>query len=135
MGHSFIEYKNQIVRLHDFNVWVIRHFLLGASNDKEFSEFVENIEWVGPGVFLGTKLHEFVKDDKSRLAVLVSALEGAMDLIKSFGEFVPLSYLEKNINQELSYFMTDQPTDMYVQDVKNILSVISNVESIKRNDA
>lgn len=129
MGHEYVEYKNQSVRLHDLNIWMLRHFLLEASENEQLSTFVENIEWLGPGVFTGTALHDFVKDDKAKLDVLILALEKAKNLIESFGEFIPLSYLEENVNLKSSYFTAKQPSNEYSQSIESILNAIKKVEN------
>ena len=129
MGHDFIEYKGQNIRLNDFNIWMLRHFLLCVSNDKQLSTFVENIEWLGPGIFTGTEFHKFVEGDSSKLVVLISTLKDAREIIKSFGEFIPLEYLEQNVNVKTSYFTADQPVGEYVQNIESILSAISEADN------
>ena len=130
MGHDFIEYKNQYVRLNDFNIWMLRHFLLRASNDDEMSKFIESIEWLCPGVFSGTELHNFVSDDKTKLTILISTLKEARRLVEAFGEYIPLDYLEKNVNLKSSYFTAKQPTSEYVQNIESILCAITEAEEV-----
>ena len=129
MGHDFIEYKEQNVRLHDFNIWMLRHFLIRASHDEDFIKFIENIEWLGPGVFSGTELYEYVGNNKNRLKILLSSLNEAKKLIKSFGDYIPLEYLEKNVNLKSSYFTTKQPVAEYVQNIESIIEAIEVAEN------
>ena len=125
MGHDFVKYKDRHVRLHDFEIWMTRHFLIKTSQNKEFSVFIENIEWLGPGVFVGTELHSYVNDDQEKYKILISSLANAKKAMLKFGDYIPLEYLEKNVNLNSSYFTKKQPVIRYVQAVDSIISAVT----------
>ena len=125
MGSDYIEYKDKNVRLHDLNIWMLRHFLIRATKEKELSHFFEEIEWVGPGVFTGIELHKYVKDNKEKLNKLISSLYEAKKLIEDFGNYIPLEYLEKNVNLKSRYFTSKQAVKEYVRNIESLIVVLS----------
>jgi len=129
MGHEYITYKEAHVQLNDFDIWLLRHFLLQSSSDADFIAFANNIEWVGPGVFLGTDFYEFVAGNKEKIEVLITALENAKIRLASFGSKIPLHYLEKNVNLKGAYFKTEQSVAKHSENINKIISCIRNVEN------
>ena len=129
MGHEYITYKEAYVQLNDFDIWLLRHFLLQSSSDAEFIAFANNIEWVGPGVFLGTDFYKFVAGNKEKVEVLVAALESAKKRLASFGSNISLHYLEKNVTLKGAYFKTEQSVVKHSENIDKIISCIRNVEN------
>lgn len=129
MGHDYLEYKDKNIRLNDFNIWMLRHFLIKASKDKELCDFFTKIEWHGPGVFSGTELHEFTKCNKTKVNELISTLTEAKKLIENFGDFIPLTYLQENVNLKSSYFTSQQSVKEYSENIDSLLAVIMEAEN------
>lgn len=129
MGHEYIIYKNEHVHLHDFDICLLRHFLLQSSSDAEFIAFASKIERLGPGVFLGTDLYKYVGENKEKVEVLISALEGAKKRLASFGSNIPLEYLEKNVNVQYAYFTTEEPVSKHCRNIDRIISCIRDAEN------
>ena len=129
MGHEYITYKEAHVQLNDFDIWLLRHFLLQSSSNAEFIAFVNKIEWVGPGVFLGTDFYEFVAGSKEKMEVLITALENAKNRLASFGCKIPLHYLKENVNTKGAYFKTEQSVVVHSENIDKIISRIRSVEN------
>jgi len=129
MGHEYLTYKDAQVHLNDFDIWLLRHFLLQSSSDAEFIAFANKIEWLGPGVFQGTDLYEYVRGNKEKVKVLVSALEVAKNRLASFGNTIPHHYLDKHVKLKGAYFTTEQSVIKHSENIDRILSCIKNVEN------
>jgi len=79
-------------------------------------------------VLPGTELHNYAGDDKVKLKVLISALENAKKRLAGFGEFIPVSYLEKSVNLKGAHLMSRQPVDKHTGNIDKIIGCIRNVE-------
>ena len=129
MGHEYITYKSEHVLLDDFDLWMLRHFLLQSSSDPQFVAFVNNIEWVGPGVYLGTNLYDYTEDIDVRIGILISALENSKKRLASFGDTIPLDYLENNVNLERAYCKAEQPVQKHCENIVKIIHCNTNSQN------
>lgn len=114
MGHDFIEYEGRFEHFNDMGIWVLRHFLieearsmyLSDQDDKaiqDLCQYFERWDWLGPGVWLGLNLSEFVSGQEKRRALLEDVLDRAARRIEGFGEAIPLEYLKSHVDTPVAY--------------------------------
>ncbi len=131
MGHDFIEYEGRFEHFNDMGIWVLRHFLieearsmyLSDQDDKaiqDLCQYFERWDWLGPGVWLGLNLSEFVSGQEKRRALLEDVLDRAARRIEGFGEAIPLEYLKSHVDTPVAYHTGAEPTDRLVQQIKRI---------------
>ena len=137
MGHDFIDYGDRFVRLSDWDIWTLRHFFQHVAEevspaDLETDEativlllsFLENWNWLGPGVITGTNLSDFVKDHLERANVLLSLFERTIDYLQQFGEVIPLEYLERHVNSPDAYYTVEQPACRFIKVVESLQEMV-----------
>ena len=76
MGKDTITYEGDHELFNDFDLWTLRHFFVEEARTMEATQqstettalraFIEQWDWVGPGVFTGTGLSHFVEKNRSR---------------------------------------------------------------------
>jgi hypothetical protein len=138
MGHDFITYEGDHELFNDFDLWTLRHFFLAEALAMEASQatddmtalrlFVEQWDWLGPGVFTGTDLSDYVSERRTRWELLLQLLQRAGDRIAGFGESVPLDYLTAHVSTPSAYFTQAQPTRLYLICIGRICTLLSKHE-------
>ena len=134
MGHDVITYEGSHERFNDFDLWILRHFLVQQSRAMESArlssdttrlrEFFEAWDWLGPGVIVGTDLSLFIAGSRSRWELMLQVLQRAGDRIAEFGEYIPFSYLEAHINTPAAYCTREQPTKRFLVDIGRICRLL-----------
>jgi hypothetical protein len=139
MAHDFIDYKDKHARVDDLTLWTLRHFFIASAqmmntrdsnrdrtSYQELCEFFESWKWLGPGVFSGTDLSVFVKDQEFRVKLLSQVFESAIETIKGFGEKIPMTYLDEHINTPLAYFTKEPNTQRFVDTIVHLQDILVN---------
>ena len=141
MGHDYIDFEDRHVQLNDFDIWVLRHIFLHVSTESghedlqtdittlyTLRDFLESWKWYGPGTFEGTDLGLFVGSDSSRIMVLRALLKKSANYVNSFGQVIPLDYLQKYVNTDNAYFTESQPTKKFLDAISKITSILEEEE-------
>jgi hypothetical protein len=136
MGHDYIEYEGRFEQFHDMDIWVLRHFFIEEARsmgllyqaDKEavqdLYQYFERWDWLGPGVWLGLNLSEFVSGQENRKALLVEVLNRASRRVETFGDAIPLEYLKRHAHTPMAYHTAPQPTDFPVEGISRIRNML-----------
>lgn len=123
MGHEIIEYRDRFARFNDMDLWTVRHFLLAeasSSGSYEMAAFIQGWEWICPGVYEGIDFGQYFTGESARQQAFLKLLELARARIQSFGEVVPLDYLETTVNSSTSYYMRAQPISRFVEVIEKL---------------
>ena len=138
MGHDVITYEGRQVRFNDFDLWILRHFLVEQSRALETAqpcadttklrEFFEAWDWLGPGVMVGTDFSAFISGSHPRWQLMLQLLQRAGDRIAEFGEHIPVSYLETHINTTTAYCTQEQPTKRFLVDIGRVCRLLGEHE-------
>jgi hypothetical protein len=138
MGWDSIEYAGHREQFNDFDLWTLRHFFIETARAMEAAEpnrdttqlreFFEEWDWLGPGVFTGTNISEYVLDSHPRWALLLQLLQKAGDRISGFGESIPLDYLVAHVSTRTAYFTKSQPAHQYLLCIGRICTLLSKHE-------
>ncbi len=136
MGHDYIDFGTSHLRLNDFDIWTLRHFLidtlaastpasLGTDSNTldELFLFIQSWQWLGPGIVIGCDFNTFVTSP-SRMHLVRRMFSEARDRIEAFGTSIPLDYLEKQINSPMAYYLDAQPVSRFVNIVDRLLALI-----------
>lgn len=109
MGHDFIKYEARCERFNDFDIWVLRHFLVKESqaletakpslDTTELRRFFEGWDWLCCGVVTNTDFSSYISGSQARWQLALGLLQSAGDRIAEFEEQIPLSYLQAHINR------------------------------------
>jgi hypothetical protein len=137
MGWDFVTYGDRHARLHDMQLWALRHFLADAAGAlaaeepapapfAEAQAFFAGWGWPGPGVVTGTGLDEFVRGSPERERALVRVCDRAVARLRDFGEVVPLSYLEAHVNADSpgGVYVADRPSASFVEGVERVRDLL-----------
>jgi hypothetical protein len=135
MGSDFIKYARHHEMFNDFDLWTLRHFFIEEAKKLQtdepnedvngLREFFEKWDWLGPGVFIGTDLNEYVLGSRRRWELLLTVLQKAADRLAEFGELIPLEYLTAHVSTKTSYFTKAQPVRPYFQSIGRICTLLS----------
>ena len=128
MGHEIIVYRDRHLVINDLDFWAIRHFILieaEKSASLEIATFLRGWEWIGPGVYVGVEFDYFFNGHSQREESFAILLSAARIRIESFGEAVPLDYIEKNINLPGFRFTSAQPTHHWVRQIEEISEILA----------
>lgn len=139
MGHDFITFRNEAVHLHDLVIWTLRHFFLREIQNHQPSDFDTDTEsldclkrslegWnrLGPGVFYGTDLTEFVQDEEDRRLLLVTLFRRTIESLRHFGDTIPQDYLEKYINSKTAGYTSGCPTERIILAVQKLSQMVES---------
>lgn len=135
MGRSTVTYAGHCEWFSDSDLWVLRHFLLAEANRLDAKEntkearaaavFFEGWEWHGPGVFCNAELDTFFYSPEIRCEILLRVLAAARERIAAFGDVIPLSYLQANLDRyPLVEFLAPQFTNRYCSDIDRIIALL-----------
>jgi hypothetical protein len=138
MGHDFITYEDGHELFNDFDLWILRHFFVAEARALEAAQlskdttelriFFETWQWLGPGVVIGTDLSLFIARNHARWRLMLELLQRAGDRVAGFGDDVPLSYLEVNINSPTNYCTATQPTKRFLLEIGRISKLLVKYE-------
>jgi hypothetical protein len=101
MGHEIVTYRNSAAVIQDDEFEAVRHFLLmeaEASSQSNLAAFVRGWSRAGPGVWVGVDFDAFFHADKVLEEQFLRAVAGARLRLHAFGEYVPIEYIEKNLD-------------------------------------
>lgn len=137
MGWDFVTYGDRHACLQDMQLWALRRFLSDAAESlategpksapfEQAKAFFESWDWLGPGVMVGVELNGFVQGVPDRAQVLARVCDRACDRLRTFGEVVPLAYLEAHINADSpgGVYWIDQPTAEFIRGVERIRGLL-----------
>ena len=125
MGHDYLDIGDGHLRLNDFHIKTLGHLFthcastvgpdaLGTDADTlpDLQQFFSNWQCVGPGIFTGTDFNTFATSP-SRYSVLRALFACVLDYVMTFGDKIPLDYLERHVNTPGMSFTVPQPTSLY----------------------
>jgi len=105
VGHDVIIYFGNSASFNDWDLWTLRHFFLNeakrvdaerrSADTRAAVSFFEQWTWEGPGVVSGTHFEDYA-DTPERVAVLQKIMQGSAATLLSFGQTIPVSYLNAN---------------------------------------
>ncbi|HTV49308.1 MAG TPA: hypothetical protein VMG59_12790 [Phycisphaerae bacterium] len=129
MGHEIVEYRKRHAIIHDLDFWAIRHFLLVSAEEAKQSElatFIRGWDWIGPGVYLGVEYDTFFNGEERLEQQFLRLLVMARKRLEAFGEFVPIEYIESNINLQKAYFTEAQPVVHWLEQLDKLSDLFPN---------
>lgn len=140
MAHDYIDIGDSHFRCNDFHIWTLRHFFLcvldadppdrlgtDSATQLELKSFIESWRWLGPGVIMEADFNVFA-NTPARMRVLKSLFERTHDFLDSFGDAIPLSYLEINVNSELAYYTAPQSTEKFRSILASLIDLVPTVD-------
>ena len=131
MGHSFLEYKKELLRIHDTMIMipfliVIKTGVNKYANDEKlvsmFHKWDEQLKYTGPGL-ISLDLDGFWETERGN-QILFELLELTRKHIQDFGDYVPATYLN-NLGQGYLKFLGDLETSMILDDLEKIIQLIN----------
>jgi hypothetical protein len=135
MGHTMIGFAGAWKPFHDCDLWAIRHFLLleasaraSATRDPgivEILSFLQEWDWLGPGVWLGVDLEEFIERSPSCRELLVGVIIAGKKRIEAFGDAIPLDYLRQNLSRSDLSFSASYPTNLLTESLVALLRLLN----------
>ena len=137
MGHDFIWYRDRHVHLDDMTIWTIRHFCLAAIDairSEENAQIAEleaidayfrGWQWIGPGVYLGTKADDFIGTNVERAILVKGVVHRAELIVQGFGAAIPLDYLRQHINRQDAYYTEPQPARFIIEGLRQLESMFT----------
>lgn len=130
MGYDFISYYDRHVHLHDSTIWALRHFLMGASEGQDnIHRFFAGWQWMGPGVYGGTDLHEYIAGDQERVEQLKGVFNNARETIAGFGDAIPLVYLDQHLRTETAWHTKPLSTAVLMDAIDQVNAMVIAEES------
>lgn len=125
MAHDYIDIGSGHLRLNDFHIWTLRHFLLevldrestaslntDASTLNELCRFLESWQWLGPGIIDGGNFNSFATSS-SRFEMIRCLLVKTRERLREFGEHIPLTYLDQHVNSSLAWYTAAPPVETF----------------------
>ena len=114
MGHEIIIYRDSHVLLNDLDLWCLRFFLVvasaelvnrGSSEGSVLKKYFESWEWIGNGVITNLDLSPILEGKVHMELVYLEVLADTKMILESFGEEIPLKYLNENlINGQFTFY-------------------------------
>ena len=136
MGHDYLDLAGGQVHLNDFHIKTLQHLLthcaFGATTDSlgtdaetlnELRAFLDGWDCLGPGVFVGTDFNTFATSP-TRFAVLRSLFDQTLIYITTFGDEVPLDYLDRHVSTPAMQFAASQPVAIYRDAISSLIDLI-----------
>ena len=136
MGHDYLDLAGGHVHLNDFHIKTLQHLFAhcasGATPDSlgtdaetlaELRAFLGGWDCLGPGVFVGTDFNTFATSP-TRFAVLRSLFNQTLIYITTFGDEIPLDYLDHHVSTPAMQFAVSQPTTIYRDAVSSLIDLI-----------
>jgi hypothetical protein len=134
MGHDLIIYFGNHESFYDWDLWALRHFFLAEAkainsnlsddDTRAAVSFFDRWSWEGPGVVTGISFEDYA-DTPARLEILRCVLQGASNRIESFGETIPLSYLQANCPEDLIRYTEPQPTRYFREQIDRMFDLLN----------
>jgi hypothetical protein len=134
MAHSFVDFQDQYIRLHDSDLSVAVLFWIESgerwmreneSDSKlvscQFSEWFERVSGSGPGC-IDLELDRFLANEKS-ISLNLRFIDMATHRIESFGSHIPKSVLV-DLSQLQGVFEGDYPSSLVLTALNAIKKVI-----------
>lgn len=138
MGHDYIDLGTSQLRLNDFDIWTLRHFLndtLVASKPAsletdsntldELMLFIQSWQWLGPGIVTGCDFNVFATSPTRMQLIRRMFLETRVR-IANFGTSIPLDYLQEHINSPMAHYLDAQPVYRFTDVIDRLLKLIPN---------
>jgi hypothetical protein len=134
MGWITISNKDKHELFKDFDVWTLRWFLmvevqcmnLTNPDVRALADFIGNWLWLGPGVIIGTDYDSYEQGSPSRKKLMLDLLERTVNRIRSFGDVIPLSYLDEHINDKYAYYTQDKDTERFISVAQRLFSFLQS---------
>ena len=136
MGHDYLDIADGHLRLNDFHIKVLGHLFAHCASTatadefgtdevtlSDLQSFFDNWHCLGPGVFTGTNFNSFATSAE-RFTVLHRLFEFTLEYIETFGDEIPLEYLDCHVNTPSMHFTTAQPTETYRTAVLSLQELI-----------
>jgi hypothetical protein len=136
MGHDYIDIGNSQLRLNDFHIWTLRHFLLDAATKvtpdllnadeasyRELVIFLDSWQWLGPGIIVGCNFNSFTTS-LARFSLIVQLLKVTRENLASFGATIPLSYLDNHVNSPAAWYTTATPVVTFTDIIDRMIGLI-----------
>ncbi len=146
MAHDYIDIGSGHLRLNDFHIWTLRHFMLkelacnssksSSIDDVDLNElrsFLESWQWLGPGIIDGGDFNSFATSS-SRLDMLRCLLVRTRDRFSAFGEHISLSYLEQHLNTPMACYTVAPPVETFTSILDRMISLVIDAGSDERFD-
>jgi len=105
MGHHLFIHGDKTLPMGDWDVALVRHFLIeGASRlgDQFAAKTIEEWEYQGPGVWVGI--------DESALVDRGSVFTAGVEVVEKLGDHISLDYLHDNVPLPGGQWLKAQPT-------------------------
>ena len=136
MGHDYLDIGDGHLRLNDFHIKTLGHLFahcastvtpdsLGTDADtlSDLQTFFADWRCLGPGVFTGTDFNVFVTSS-DRFSVLHRLFAHTLDHVATFGDEIPLDYLERHVTTPGMHFTVPQPTSIYRDAIRSLIDLI-----------
>jgi len=105
MGHHLFIHHQKSLPIRDPDVALVKHFLIkGAKriNDESLRKAIAKWEYQGTGVWIGVDVTVLVDRD--------GVFAAAIDIAESFGETIPLNYLNEHVGFAGLLWLKEQST-------------------------
>ena len=135
MGHEIVVYRDRQVIIHDMIFWTVRHFLLAeaeTSRDSDLAAFIRGWDRIGPGVYRGVDFDAYFNGDSAREHAFLKLLDNSRARIQSFGELVPMEYLDAQVNTKTDYFTQEVAVDRLVKELLRLSELLVPVPINKK---
>lgn len=115
MGHHLFIYNNASLPMGDWDVALVRHFLIEGAHrlgDGAVASAITEWEYQGPGVWSGI--------DETAVADCRPVFAAGVEAVTKLGEYVSLDYLDQNVKLPGGRWMKEQSTSSVAATIRNL---------------
>ena len=115
MGHHLFIHDDKGLPMGDWDVALVRHFLIEGARrlgDKAVASAIEEWEYQGPGVWSDI--------DEGRLADCRPVFLAGVEAVTKLGEFVSLDYLSENVKLPGGRWLKEQFTSSVAATIRSL---------------
>ena len=115
MGHQIFIHKDRILRIGDWDVALVRHFLIEGARQLGHGAIATAItewEYLGPGVWSGI--------DEATLSDCRSVFTAGIEAVTELGEYVSLDYLSQNVKLPGGRWMMEQSASSVAANIRSL---------------
>ena len=138
MAHDYIDIGSFSLRLNDFHIWTLHHFMCrtieqsSPSNLQTDSQtldaikaYLDSWQWLGPGIIVGSDFNEFATEP-SQWRLVSQLLSATRARLVEIGEFIPLEYLDSHVNSAMASYLESQPTEIFTDIIDRLQSFLTS---------